>query len=247
ITLAEALRRIGKQIAWPPLEWAMCRGLEGVLFSVGGVDFFPISLGRCPLSDIMQLADDEILGSSVTAAGQPLWNIAFRADVFAPDRRTPSLIKVGEDGPRMYVTGPRPGRLLWRLEEAVPAHVPQQLTEKLRREVVEDLKIEAALALALKRAEQIASAASADGLAAVAEGRKLQTSLTGLFTRRRIISPSRQLMSAMLALGRGGRELMMRVAVTKPVDFTFYDVPGLELKGHDDRSRFMAKAFSLVP
>lgn len=108
MTLGEALDSICTQVKWPKLSWAMVRTIPGALFSVGGgdgVDFFPIQVCDTAPLDIRQVVLDEVLGRSQTSAGELLFQLVFTAQPFQPNNR--GGLKLGDDGPRMVVTGPR--------------------------------------------------------------------------------------------------------------------------------------------
>ena len=252
ITLAEALKRISVDLKWPEVRWAMCDGFEGVIFPVADrFDLFPIKVGQTNLVDRSELASEEILAQSVTLAGQPLQSIAFQAEPFAKRRQTASLMKVNEEGPQMLVMGPAPGRLLWRPIEAVPAHAPTEMTDDLRKQVVADIKTKKAFQKAIAHAQEMRKAAKKDGLEAVAKSEKIELAKTGLFTRKVIGSPQRQLQQQLFYLAMQGRQAgpdaFVQTILAQPFAVGSSDVPGITLRSAQLREHLLSEAFSLVP
>jgi hypothetical protein len=236
MNLREALDKISEQVKWPRLEWAGCQGFNNVLFSVKvagqGIDFFPAKVAETPLWTYEQLTKDEVLGScyvSVSEQGQSFAQTVFSAAGLAETPGQTALIKLGEQGRRMYlvsfkydpISGDRigvdNGRLLWRLVQVVPAHVPQMMTPEIHEQVVNDLKLAAAMKLADKDATTIRDGAEKVGLAAAAERKGLKIITTGLLTRR---------------------QLNMNWSIVPKLDEL--DTPALQ-------AHFIAKAFELMP
>ena len=186
ITVGQVLQQIAAQVKWPQMEWAMCADFEKVLFPVSGVDFFPISVRTTGPLDESAFLSDPVLGAAFTApkGGKPLAQIAFAAKELVEGPDAHSLVSAGQEGPPMHVRGDTPGRLLWRLLEAEPAHRPEKLTDEIAQQVGRDLKLQAAFKKAVQRAEELRKEAQSDGLKAAAEKAKLTTSLTGLLARR---------------------------------------------------------------
>ena len=193
--LREALDQISDQAKWPRLHWAMCQGFEGILFSVAGkaegegIDFFPVTaVNETPWMTFEDIFRDEVLGYAFAspAGGNTLARTVFSAKGLSPDRRQTPMIEVGAEGSRMYVLGEKPGRMLWRLLNVSPAHVPGDLndTPGLRRQVVKDIKLMAAFKKAEQQARKMAKAAESVGLETVAEAQEKETFVTGLFPRR---------------------------------------------------------------
>ena len=243
-TLGEALEEITRQItepgkspgttatteptrSGPLIEWATCEGTGRVLFAVGGragLEFFPISVDQTDPLDARQVADHPVLGNSFTAVrrGQPLAEVAFRAQSLVAGTRTSPLIKVGEDGPRMQVSGDRPGRLIWRLIDAEPGHDPEQPTPRILNQIVDDLTLIRAMAMAADRARQIEAEAKKVGLEAAAKQAGMQTTVTGMTTREQL-------------------------AWAIPVRIAWCEVSGLEMPTEPLRAYLLEKAFSLAP
>ncbi len=192
MTLGAALEKIVLQIkGWPKLSWSSCKGIRNpMIFPTGGVAMFPVVAGRTDLLGYRELSRDEILRSSYTAprSGRRLPDVAFMAAEFVGDDR--AQIRAGEKGPKMYARGDRRGMLLWRLRQAVATHIleaintPAALDERLRKQVTEDAKILAGYAAALKRGKELKKTASDVGLDKAADADKLDSFVTGLFSRR---------------------------------------------------------------
>jgi hypothetical protein len=205
MTLREALDKICEQVKWPRLEWAGCQGFNNMIFSVKvagqGMDFFPIKVAETPLWSYEQFTKDEALGACyVNASGEGLSfsQMVFTAGGLAENPAQTALVKIGEQGRRMYLVaftydpksgekiGVDNGRLMWRLVQVAPAHVPQMMTPEIHQQVIKDLKLEDAMRLAEKDATTIRDGAEKVGLAAAAERKGLKMITTGLFTRRQL-------------------------------------------------------------
>ena len=182
-----------KPVTPPTLRWAMCKGLEGMLFCRGGdVNLFPIRVARTDLLDRNGLATHEVLKGAATArrGGTPMVAEAFSIKEFGVSGRA-AATKVGRDGKQMYV---RNGLVIWRVLEARRSHEPVKKGTKasefppdLRARVARDVRLKQAFDAAIRRARQIEAKARKDGLAAAAKGEKLETSETGLFPRKRAV------------------------------------------------------------
>jgi hypothetical protein len=249
ITLGEALDKLCVQLKWPKLKWAMTPGLKGALFSVAGddgVDFFPIQVRHTAPLDMQEMLRDEVLGHSYTSADEPLSRIVFTAQPFRQAAQGGGM-KVGEDGPGMIVTDPRPGRLLWRLAAAEPAHAPLLVDDVpgLKDRVKRDIRIRAAFERAVEKARQLREQASKVGLSAAAKKAGLETFQTGPFPRRVEISPLRQYQT--VAAMTGGRVAPEMLALQEPFAYPLAGVEGLELPSAEVMLTFMDAAFALVP
>lgn len=182
-----------KPPAVPTLRWALCKGLGRMLFCHGGeVDMFPIKVGQTGLLNQVELSRHAVLRGATTArrGGAPLAVLAFMAKEFGATGRSIAS-EVGKDGKKVYV-GRSP--VIWRLLQAVKAHPPAPLGADpaiypagLRDLVARDVRLSKAFDLAAARARQIEAKAKTDGLEAVAKAEKLETSETGLFSRKRMI------------------------------------------------------------
>ncbi len=249
LMLGEALDKLCVQLKWPKLKWAMTPGLKGILFSMGGddgVDFFPIQIRHTASLDVSEMMADEVLGHSYTSADEPLVRIVFTAQPFRPSAAGSGGMKVGEDGPGMIVTTPRPGRLLWQLASAEPAHAPLRLDDVpgLKDKVIKDIRTRTAFERAVEKAQQLREQASKVGLSAAAKKAGLGTFQTGLFSRRLEISPRRQyqMMASMT-----GRVSPAALALQEPFAYPLTKVEGLDLPSAEIMQTFMNAAFTLVP
>ena len=225
-----------ERFAAPPrLRWAMCKGLEGMLFCHGGdVDMFPIRVASTKLLDRGALAMHEVLRGASTArrGGRPMVVEAFAIKEFGVSGRSVAM-EVGKDGKRMYV--PR-GRVMWRLLKAEPKHLPVKKGAKaseypadLYERVVRDVRLKQAFALAIKRGRQIEAQAGTDGLAAVAKAEKLETTETGMFPRKRMLRLQETLVRT---LGRFGVGIGDVLNLT-PYMYPWNQVPGVRLPRRD--------------
>lgn len=246
IKLSEALKKISEQVRWPELNWAMCDGFEGVIFPVAQqTDLFPIKVHQTELMDIQQLQSEDIIPNSFTPAGQPLLQIVFQANVFEQNRT--SLIKVGDDGPRMIVLGSDPGRLLWRLAEAVGAHAPDVLTADLQTQLISDIKLQKAFTRSIALARQVLEASHKDGLEEAAKSHKIEALNIGPIARTIQFNPQQQLLFVAMQRQMGGPDVLTRVLLERPVGFAWTNIPEISLPTAQLREHFMKAAFSLVP
>lgn len=193
ITLGEALDRIGKQAKCPPVKWVTCDGMDGVIFASEPVNLVPVSAGRTGMVSFEEVYRHELLGqaglkSEAGPGGQSLLSIAATAEVFQPaGQKHVPLIKPGGDFEHtMYVSGPRKGRLLWRLVNAEAANAPLYLDPEIRKQVIEDLKTVAGFKKALAAAEAMkVKLEKPDGdLKKLADAEKLDFSETEPFSRK---------------------------------------------------------------
>jgi len=196
MTLREALDKICEQVKWPRLKWAGCQSFNNMLFSVKvagqGIDFFPVRVEETPSWTYEQFAKDEVLGScciNASGEGRSFAQTVFSAAGLAENPAQTALIKVGEQGRRMYLIAPGAdnGRLLWRLAQVAPAHVPHMMTPEIHEQVINDLKLQAAMKLAEKDAATIRDGAEIIGLATVAQRNGLKLITTGLFPRQQLM------------------------------------------------------------
>jgi len=181
-----------KDIVPPPtLRWAMCRGLRNMLFCSGGdIEMFPVTVGTTDLLAPDELMRHEVLRGARTQmyGGTDLVAAAFSAKEFGPKGRS-SVVQAGKDAPgSMFVPQ---GRVLWRLLEASKAHPaagPEakigDLPEDLRMRVAQDVRLKLAFGKATEMAKAIAAAAKTDGLESAVKAKKLETTETGLFSRK---------------------------------------------------------------
>jgi len=247
ITLADALEQIDRQVKSDQLKWITFEGMEDVIFADDDSGLQPITVGQTSLIERDEPVTDEILRNCFSASGQPMIEIAFMVDTFAEANRTPSVVKVNEDGPRMSVAGDRPGVLLWRVTEAIAAEAPEHLTDQLREQVVKDLRIKQAFDLATKKIADLAEAAGEAGLEKAAEQAGIETTTTGLFSRKTIRFP-RQLVFYQMSLGQIDQaEAVTKMMMLPPQVVTWTDVPGLDVPTEAERRELIEKAFTLIP
>ncbi len=249
ITLASALDEICRQLELPKLHWATSPAFKGVLFSVKvgdeGIDFFPIQVEQTPLMDPFEMSNDEIVGNCATSAGRSMTDIVFAARPFG-QANTSGMVE-GDDGPRMVVTGPRAGRLLWRLAEAKPAHSPATIEEVpgLADKVKRDIRLREAFALAAAQAAKLSERAASVGLAAAARELDVATFETGPFTRKVMSSPQQQYQ--MLAQLSGKEPSQIQLAMLPPFSYPLSNVSGVKLTSPELMKSFMDAAFALAP
>jgi len=247
MTLSEALKEIDKQVKSPSTSWVMCDLLDEAIFPDDPDSYLrPIIVGRTDLTPRGETFEDEILDYSATPSGQALSEIAFLVEDLSEARRSSSLVKLNQDGPRMVVSGPRMGLLLWRVVEAIPSRIPETLAE-VKEEVVNDLKTKRAFELAVANAKQLAEAAKKDGLEAASEKAKLETQTTGLFARRAQTNPRQE--AAMMAMfaGASQQEAIARALATKPIDFPWSRLSDAPLPTEELRRYLVTRCFELVP
>jgi len=245
--LADALKSIDEQVKSPSGAWVTFDVFDGVIFPADQDQFHPIAVNQTPLVIKGATFDDELLDYCRTPSGQPLSEVAFMVTELLGDDRSGALVKVNEDGPRMEVVGPKPGMLLWRVVEAISAHVPEELTEELRKQVVEDLQIQIAFEAAAKRAGELAKSADSEGLASVADQADIESETTGLFSRKSLVSPQ-QLLAMQMRFGQINQdEFLARVMTVPPVVLQWSPVPGMFIPAADQRQEFMRQAFALAP
>ena len=232
------------------LTWQACQGLPGVLFAGGTIDFLPVRTGRTELLDRVALARHEMLGLCFASreGGAALVQLAFEAEAFRKDdRRDAGLLKTGYIGRPMYATGLLPGRLVWRLADAVASCAPEKITDDLRERIVKDLALKAGYDAARKKADQILAAAEKDGLAKAAGAAGLKVEETHLTARKRLIYPPWQFLEKARQFGYSVRGLLPMAMMQKPVDFEWNVLEGLELDEAQRREELMKSAFALAP
>ena len=232
------------------LTWQTCQGLPGVLFAGGTIDFLPIRTGRTDLLDRLALARHELLGLCFNSreGGASLMQLAFEAEAFRKDdQRDAGLLKKGYVGRAMYVTGLLPGRLVWRLTDAVASCPPEKITDDLRERIVKDLALKAGYEAARKQADEILAAAEKDGLRKAAEAAGLKVEETGLTARKRLYYPPWQFLAAARRFGHSGLDVLALAMMQKPVDFGWNAPEGLELDDAEKREELMKSAFALAP
>lgn len=168
--LAEALRLNAEASATAPAtDGPLVRAAQEVLADM------PYHVVRATdLMSAREMAEDDILGGAQALNGLPLYRIAFSVPELAgAGART--MTKVGDViSQPLAVNGLQRGRLICRVVQADPSHVPTSLTAEIREQVVDDYRTMAAFDLAVQAAEEAVATARADGLDAVAQARDIE-------------------------------------------------------------------------
>ena len=207
ITLGKALDRIGAEIKCPAIKWVTCDGVADAIFASEPVNMVPVSAGRTGMVGLIDIYKDEILGnaelkSQANQNGQSLLQIAATAEVFQPEgARLAPLIQKGADFDRvMYVSGPKQGRLLWRLVNAEKARAPETMDQQTRRQVIKDLKTIVGFNKAIAAAEAMKSELEKPvvDLKKLAEKKKLDFSETKMFARKMLDTRTGQIVTSNL-------------------------------------------------
>jgi len=249
ITLGEALARLAEQARLPELTWMTSPAFEGVLFTVGPIETFPVQAGQTKLLDRRKMEVQEVLGQAQGPGGAPLAEYAFNTRELGDVRSELASVEVGQRGQEAYVEGAEGGLLLWRLVEASRSFSPESMDaiEGLREQVVKDIKLQRAFELALEQARSLAQAARQQGLSA-AGGPSRQILRTELISRLTMTYPQQQIMSFIQRLSQEIRpRLLVQVYLAKPVDFEPPALEELALPSEALGQRFIDAAFSLAP
>ena len=247
ISLSDALKEVDRQVKSPEVKWVAFDLFEGVIFPDDDSGLAPLVAGESRMIGRDEALEDDLLANSSTPAGQLVSYMAFMVDRFAEANNTPALVKVNEEGPRMEVAGARPGMLLWRVAEALPARSPESLDDDLRSQVVRDLKTVEALKAAADEAKPLMEQAAKVGLEQAAKDSELDTESTGFFARRRAFMPA-ELYNLQARMGMIEEvEAHYKTLTSVPVVFGWTDVPGLSLPTPEMRQALAEKAFSLAP
>jgi len=238
--------------AAPKLKWAMCAGFDEVLFPLGGeIEMFPVSVHATGMLTPQQVVADEILGRAVAGRdrGQSLVELSFKSATFSSGAGS-SGIKTGQEGPPMYLTGERGGRLIWRLLQAVPAHPPAEITPELKARIIEDLKMKAAFGLAHKRAEGLRARAASAGLEITAKNAKMQLLKTEMFARKQLVQVQLQMIMQLYNQLRRSppADVLQEIRLRNPrYALVWSRVAQVPLPTEQLRAHLMEKAFSLAP
>jgi hypothetical protein len=202
--LGDVLAAITGQVKWQPIKWATLSGFDGDLFPLsvgadaasgagGDTSFFPLVAGDSGAVSSEQMFSNPILGHAVTSAsGQDsLMMRAFISEPLLKGREFAGAMKVGAQGPRMYIVaetsmgrGELAGRLLWTLASAVPGYEPTAMDDQIRQQVVKDLKQRAAFDKAMDAAKALeAKVQQGQDLAALAKAQDLDVQDSGYIAR----------------------------------------------------------------
>jgi hypothetical protein len=175
-----------------------------------------------------QFSDDGILGSSIAEIGEGrrvrLGQFVVAAEPFARGQGTGSM-RVADFGPPMHVIGARSGRLLWRLQSAIPSYAPKKLSDVpgLSEKVKDDLKIQAAFARAARQADRIVQGAKQLGLEGAAGGADANVYETDFFARK----------------------VRMQTQF-RPIDYVWGEIPHMEAPTFELRRQLIEIAFGLA-
>jgi len=158
----------------PKWEWVMVKGLDGVLFPVGGdagMECLPITPPvRTGLVDVKRLyREHRPLQEGATAAGERMAQIIFPAEGTSDKQPTAQ-----ETGGNLFSAS---GVTVWQLVGFAPAGEPTAMTAELRKQVEKDVETEKAFKLAWEDARQIKARAEANDtglVAAVRDDRKVK-------------------------------------------------------------------------
>jgi len=146
----------GEKLPPPLTTWVTVEGFGGVLVPVGGeVGLSQLPVGpprQTPLVTAGELRGMWEFAFSQTEDQRGIVDVAFRAAGLVGDPNA-AAIREGEDGP--VLSSPY-ADTVWRLVEASPAHAPERLTPRLRMDVLRDLAVRRAMALAAERAGELA-------------------------------------------------------------------------------------------
>ena len=150
----------------------------------------------------------------------------------------------------MYVSGKRPGRLMWRLRQAVPAHPPAEITPRLKARIIEDLKMKAAFELAHKKAENLRARAASAGLELAAKNAKKEVLQTDMFTRKQLVQVQLQMIRRYYS--ETGQipppDVLQEIRLRNPrYALAWSQVPQIPLPTEPLRAYFIEKAFSVSP
>ncbi len=236
MTLGAALASIDEQLELPVMDWASCQGLAGAIFPTSGVDFFPTELGESARLGPAELSQDPTLGQAqIRERRLSLAMVAFSAEEFSerdPNARV-AAIRVGADGPPMVVYDPDgsrvSGALIWRLMQAVPSHVPEEMTGQIREQVAHDWKILRAFELARQRAEAIAVDAGERGLDVAAEAAGYDPNEVGPLPRIQVAQPRLAVAQQLMLRGASQEQAGMYAQDYPPVEFRVSTIPGIAL------------------
>ncbi len=180
MTVAEALEKIAAQIPnLPKLRWGCFEGIDNCIFPIEGIRFFPITAGRTGLESQEELIENALISKCFSPRLRiSLLQRAMQVDPIVPQ----SKFKIGMDEPIMTVwRDGDSGQLLWRVIDAQAPKSPEEITDAIRKKVIDDWKLAQGFKLARQQAEKIKSA---EDLKKYAEKHKNETLESGMFSRR---------------------------------------------------------------
>jgi hypothetical protein len=249
ITLGEALAQLTQQLKVPALEWSISPEFEGVLFSAGALDTFPMQAGHTGLLTRQAIRRNTLLGTAVSTGEVPLEDLAFNNSQLGQVHGEWPTVGVGQRGQEVYTQQP-PTVMLWRLAQVKQAYEPQSVeaVAGLRERVIHDVKLQRAFDLARQKAQAMVEAASAQGLEAVAKQADKTVQKTDLFSRLMMSTPQQDYAQLVQNLGqRTPTRLYFEMILAKPVDFEASQPRGLDLSSPALRQRAIDAAFALAP
>jgi hypothetical protein len=194
MTLATALEKIAAQIPdMPKLKWAAFEGIDGCVFPVEGIRFFPATAGRTKPASAKQLGENPLLaGAFLPGPNFRVRPIPLLAMVMHNKRTNPAAkLDVGQEGPPVVVMGDdRSGQLLWKLRDANPPKAPElpplpknlsKVTDPTWKKVIDDWKLTRAFELSVAKAKTIKTPAEMDAYIKSAKAKPVDT---GMFARK---------------------------------------------------------------
>jgi hypothetical protein len=247
-TLREALAEVNRQLDWPELTWGMCDGFERTIFPQDpNADLFPVQVGQSEWLAAQKMLQHDLLGLVTTQTGQPLAQLVFTSAPFAPEDR--GGLDVGQVGPVLRsLAANASGRFFWRIAEARPAHVPEQLTPAIREQVVADIKRSQAWQIALQQAEGLQGTARSFGLERAAEAAELEIENTGLFPRKTPVTGQQmiiqQLQNNQITMQQAQVQMQLLGNI---VQLQWAGIPGVAVPTQAMQVETIRKAFELAP
>ncbi len=238
----------------PAIKWAMCEGIDGVVFPVGGsleMNLFPLKTGKTELLDGKTLLATPIVGTAVARRGS-LAASAFTSKPFGLDSKYSSGMEIGKPGQMMQVMESRQSRnaiglLLWNLVKVELSHAAGEITPGIKDRIVRDVRLQNALnGAAKKAAEELLALAKTKGLLTAAKTMKLKAETSELFTRKSEVDPRMYLYQMVMS-----RQVDMATAMEQIFLVPQMDVLPSQIKGVQGPSMAVSKlrdkAFEMVP
>ena len=252
-SLGEALAAVTRQLPGvESLTWVKCAGMVDAIFSAGPAKTLPVIADQTGLSDFRKLQANQVLAYSMSGPGQFLLEQVSKARPFGGT----SGMEAGSEGAKMRVfsvNGSAGGELHWRLAQAEASHALEQITSadelagEIRSQVSDDIKTEAAYAIALDKAGALEVEAAKTDLKTAAEALGVSTSETGLFARKTRRLPQQEIYQQLQMTGRLTPETMVLAMLESPFRFESNRVPGVALPSEESREAFLNQAFGLAP
>jgi hypothetical protein len=186
------LEKVGEAAGMAGAKWVTCRGFTDTIFPSAPIDLSPVVAARTGMIGLEELDKDATLRVSLLDETPQLGeyrSVAWIVRTAEEFGGRENLIAKGKDFRQaMFVIGPRPGRLLWRLADAERSHslktdVPPA---DIRPQVVADVKTAKAFVLATRAAKALAESAGSDPakLEDLSKAAKHMVTDSGPLTRR---------------------------------------------------------------